>query len=111
MSLPGAITLLLTTKNVSQFASSEEKYILIFTCGWTLVGNDLAESTPQGVNILALYFEYLETMSFKSLGQLVALKILRRVTSDSDIIVIWNLLGSTNKEREVKDEHTNQSRV
>jgi len=61
---------------------------IAITCGRTLDSYDCADGTPQGVNILALHLEYLETMSFEGLGQLVALEVLGRVTSDSDIVII-----------------------
>jgi hypothetical protein len=62
------------------------------TRGGALVGDNCRDRTPQSVNILALHFKDLKTMSFESFGQLVSFKILGRMTSNSDVIIICKML-------------------
>ncbi len=52
------------------------------------MADDLAKSTPKRVNVLAVHRDDLKTMTLESLGHVVALEVLRRVTSDGHIVVV-----------------------
>lgn len=54
------------------------------------MSDNCADGTPKGVNILALHLADFETVTLESFSQFVAFKILRRMTSDSDIIVVYD---------------------
>lgn len=54
----------------------------------SLVSDDSADGTPQGVYIFSLNSDYLQSMSFKGLGQVVTLEIFRRMSRNGNVVVI-----------------------
>ena len=52
------------------------------------MADDLAHSTPKGIDVLTIHGNDLETVALKGLGNIVALEVLRRVASDGDIVVV-----------------------
>ena len=52
------------------------------------MADDLAHSTPKGINVLTIHGNDLETVTLKGLGDIVALAVLRRVARDGNIVVV-----------------------
>lgn len=52
------------------------------------MGENLAETSPEGVKVLALDGDNLQTVARKGLREVVALHVLRRVAGNGDVVVI-----------------------
>lgn len=50
--------------------------------------DDLDETGPESVDVLSLNCHNFEAVALKSLGEIVSLEVLRRVTGNGDVIVV-----------------------
>ena len=52
------------------------------------MSDDVTYGRPKSIDIFTIDFDYLQAMSHQSLPDIIALKVLWRVTSDSDVVVV-----------------------
>lgn len=57
-------------------------------CGWAIVVDDFAQSSPKRLEIFALDSYYLEAMSRQRLLDVEALQVLGGMTGDSDVVIV-----------------------
>ena len=55
---------------------------------WTVMVDNLNQTSPEGVNVLSLDGHDLEAMTFESLGEIVPFEVLGRAAGNGDAIVV-----------------------
>lgn len=84
---PGAILRLqITNTPVSENVRCQAEHPL--TSRGAFVSDNLAKSSPESIDVFAIHSHDLEAVTLEGLGNLVALKVLGRVTGDGDIVVV-----------------------
>ena len=56
---------------------------------WSIMVDDLDETTPEGVDVLSLGSHNLETVTCESLGDVIPFEVLGRMTGNGDIVVVY----------------------
>ena len=72
---------------VGQTTCQRDRTALLTGSG-ALVRDDSADSTPESIDVLAVHSHNLQAVTLKRLRDVVALKVLRRVTSNGNIVVV-----------------------